>query len=72
MINSVEYAHLLGKRIRVVCEDGSECVGIWCDWTSADDNEPDPESITLDERDWAAMIEIYVPDIVLIEPYPKK
>lgn len=36
-----------GKRVRIVFDDGEEMTGFVGGYTSALDNEPDPESITI-------------------------
>lgn len=57
-----KYKHLLDKKIKVSCIDGSIVEGVWMDWTSALDNEPDGESITV-ERPSGTQIEIFVDEI---------
>ena len=50
-----------GKNVRITLEDGSVFEGLAYDYTSALDNEPDPESITIDS------IELFSPEIEKIE-----
>lgn len=66
MIDILKYEDLLDSRIKVTCTDGQVFVGTWIDWTSAQDNDPDPESITL-ELDDSAPIELYVSEIKQIQ-----
>jgi hypothetical protein len=63
------YTDLIGENVRVVCVDGTIVTGIWVDHTSALDNEPDGESITLETAEWP-FLEIYVAEIGRIEPAP--
>ncbi len=62
MINLIKYEFLLDEKIKVVCTDGQVIVGEWIDWTSALDNEPDPEAIIIKKRD-GGLVMIYVPEI---------
>lgn len=50
-----------GKEVRVTMLDGTVFEGVAYDYTSALDNEPEPESITIDS------IELYAPEIEKIE-----
>lgn len=50
-----------GKNVRITLKDGSVFEGLAYDYTSALDNEPDPESITIDS------IELFSPEIEKIE-----
>lgn len=50
-----------GKNVRITLKDGSVFEGRAYDYTSALDNEPDPESITIDS------IELFAPEIEKIE-----
>lgn len=50
-----------GKYVRITLKDGSIFEGIGCDHTSALDNEPDPESITIDDT------ELFADEIASIE-----
>ena len=50
-----------GKNVRITMTDGEIFEGHAYDYTSALDNEPDPESITIDS------IELYAPEIKKIE-----
>ena len=59
-------ARLLDHRVRVSCTDGTGFTGVWVDWISGQDNEPDPESILL-EMPQAGLMEVFVEDIVSIE-----
>lgn len=63
------YAALLDKQVRVICTDGDIVGGVWIDWTSEQDNEPDPESITI-ETPCGDLIEIFVCEIKAIAPSP--
>lgn len=45
------------KKIRIVLNNGMVFEGVAYDYTSALDNEPEPESITIDS------VELYAPDI---------
>lgn len=51
-----------GKNVRVTLDDGSVFEGLAYDYTSALDNEPDPESISIDHT------ELFVDEIRSIEP----
>lgn len=53
---------MCGKRVRVTCVDGDILVGRLTEWTTELDNDPEPESITLD--DW---LEITLPEIEKVE-----
>ena len=55
-----------GKDVRVLMLDGEIFEGRAYDYTSALDNEPDPESITIDS------IELYAPEIFRIELLEQK
>lgn len=66
MIDLKEYWHLNGRKVVVICTDGYEIIGSWIDWTSAVDNEPDPESITVRRAD-GAPVEIFVHEIESIQ-----
>lgn len=61
-----KYESLLDENIKVICNDGQVAIGEWTDWTSAADNEPDPESIILETSN-SDLIEIFVSDIKQIE-----
>lgn len=50
-----------GKEVRIIMLDGQVFEGYAYDYTSALDNDPDPESITIDS------IELYAPEIRRIE-----
>lgn len=50
-----------GKTVRITLNDGAVFEGLAYDYTSALDNEPDPESITIKH------IELFAPEIVKIE-----
>lgn len=50
-----------GKNVRITLEDGQVFSGLAYDYTSAVDNEPDPESITINS------IELFANEIVKIE-----
>ena len=50
-----------GKNVRITLKDDSVFEGLAYDYTSALDNEPDPESITIDS------IELFSPEIEKIE-----
>mgnify|MGYP005791992149 CR=1 FL=1 len=50
-----------GKNVRITLKDGSVFEGHAYDYTSALDNEPDPESITIDS------IELFAPEIEKVE-----
>lgn len=50
-----------GKNVRITMDDGAVFEGLTYDYTSALDNEPDPESITINH------IELFAPEIVKIE-----
>ena len=52
-----------GKTVRVTFRDGDEMTGFVNCYTSALDNEPDPESIMIGN------IELYAPEIKSIELY---
>ena len=59
------------KKVKVIFHDGDSIIGTLSNWTSALDNEPDGESIDLNDIDTPAIFEIYVEDIkdiVLLEP----
>lgn len=50
-----------GKEVRVTMLDGTVFEGVAYDYTSALDNEPEPESITVDS------VELYAPEIEKVE-----
>lgn len=50
-----------GQKVRIILKDGAVFEGVAYDYISALDNEPEPESITIDS------IEIYAPEIKKIE-----
>ena len=50
-----------GKNVRITLNDGSVFEGLAYDYTSALDNEPDPESITIDH------MELFVDEIKSID-----
>ena len=50
-----------GKKVRITMLDGAVFEGMAYDYTSSLDNEPEPESITIDN------IELYAPEIEKIE-----
>lgn len=50
-----------GKNVRITMDDGAVFEGRAYDYTSALDNEPDPESITVNG------IELFTPEIAKIE-----
>jgi len=50
-----------GKNVRITLNDGSAFEGLAYDYTSALDNEPDPESITIDHT------ELFVDEIKSID-----
>ena len=53
-----------GKYVRIKTDDGQIFEGKAYDYTPAYDNEPDPESITIDST------ELFVNEIVSIEEIP--
>lgn len=57
-MNLWEYS---GKNVRITLKNGQVFEGIAYDYTSELDNEPDPESITIDS------IELFAPEIEKIE-----
>ena len=61
-MDMVKYVGLLDRQVTVICKDGIKVTGVWIDWTSEQDNEPDPESITLSCAD-SSLIEFYVCEI---------
>ncbi len=61
----MELHKAFGRNVRVICEDGQTLTGRVEDYTSAPDNEPDPESITI--RYCGALIELYAPEIKKIQ-----
>ena len=62
MIDLRDYENLLDAQVKVTCTDGQVFIGEWIDWTSAQDNEPDPESITIAQAD-GFYTEIFVNEI---------
>lgn len=66
MIDIAKHSSLLNKKIIVTCTDDDILTGEFVDWTSEQDNEPDPESITV-KADNGAFIELYVNEIKSIE-----
>lgn len=50
-----------GKNVCITLKDGAVFEGLAYDYTSALDNEPDPESITISD------IELFTPEIAKIE-----
>lgn len=69
MIDVEKYWHLNGTQVAVTCANGSTVIGQWTNYTSALDNEPDPESITI-EKPWGAGIEIFIHEIKDIRKAP--
>ena len=59
---SIIKEEMVRKKVRVTCTDGEVFVGKMTDWTTALDNEPEPESITLD-----GWLEISLPEIEKVE-----
>ena len=51
-----------GKNVKITLKNGHEYIGKAYDYTSALDNDPDPESITIDNT------ELYETEIEKIEP----
>lgn len=66
MIDLKKFWHLNRKQITVTCTDGQVLTGKWIDWTSEQDNEPDPESITIAQAD-GFCTEIFVNEIESIQ-----
>lgn len=66
MIDIGKYTYLFDKQIKVTCTDEQMFFGKFTDWTSSQDNEPDPESITV-SKPWGEQIEIYIDEIKSIE-----
>lgn len=66
MIDLKRYADLLDKKVKITCTDGDILLGVWIDWTSEMDNEPDPESMTILNDD-GIQIEIFINEIKDIE-----
>lgn len=62
MIDLGKYWNLNGKQTKVTCTDGQIICGKWIDWTSAQDNESDSESITVLQAD-ETPVEIYIDEI---------
>ena len=63
-----------GKNIRIICVDGDVVTGFVEDYTSALDNEPDPESITVrrfevigKQKIEVCLCEVFAPEIDRIE-----
>ena len=54
-----------GQNIRVLCTDGQTVTGFYSIYTSAEDNEPDPASVTLETS--AGLVEITEPEIKEIQ-----
>ena len=54
------------KNVRVKLHDGSVFEGEVNDYTSAVDNEPDPESITV-KTEYGVYIELFAPEIASVE-----
>ncbi|WP_099205868.1 hypothetical protein [Scatolibacter rhodanostii] len=50
-----------GKQVKIILKDGQIYSGLAYDYTSALDNEPEPESITVGQT------ELYAPEIKSIE-----
>ena len=57
---------LFGKKVKVICNDGDSFEGVLVDHTSADDNEPDGESITIKTFN-VPYLEIYVDEILSVQ-----
>lgn len=62
MIDLKKYEKLLDEQVKITCIDGQVITGEWIDWTSAQDNEPDPESITIAQAD-GFFIELFINEI---------
>jgi hypothetical protein len=54
------------KKVKVVCTDKVEVVGLFCIFTYAEDNEPEREEITIETED-KTLIGIYTDEIKSIE-----
>lgn len=65
MIDLTKHENLLDERVNVLCTDGQIIMGEWIDWTSAQDNEPDPESITI-LKTGGILVEVFVNEIAAI------
>ncbi len=61
----MKLSKVFGCIVRVICKDGQVLTGKVENYTSATDNEPEPESITI--RDYGVLIELYAPEIEKIE-----
>lgn len=68
-IDMAKYVGLLDRQVTVICKDGIKVTGVWIDWTSEQDNEPDSESITISCAD-GGLIEIYVCEVRKIGTSP--
>ena len=55
-----------GKNICITDIDGGIHVGVLIDHTSAYDNDPEPESITIETK-YSGLVEIYIKEMVLVE-----
>ena len=62
MLNIKKYSQLQDKKTKIICNNRQTFIAKLIDSTTAQDNEPDPESITI-EKPWGAQIEIFVRDI---------
>ena len=62
-MNLEEYQH---KKVRVTLTDGAVFTGLVINYTSALDNEPDPESITLDTGE-SFVTEFLITEIAIVE-----
>lgn len=63
MLNLIDYKNLLDKKVTVTCTDKTSFTGVWSDWSSAVDNDPDPESIILDRANGAGPVELFIDEI---------
>ncbi|MGN0134137.1 MAG: hypothetical protein ACI4AO_05365 [Anaerotignum sp.] len=61
----MKLSRTFGHQVRVTFKDGETMTGKVEDYTSALDNEPDPESITI--RYCGALIECFAPEIEKVE-----
>lgn len=66
MINLMKHKELLDEQVEVLCTNGTTVKGEWIDWTSAVDNEPDSESITILQDD-DFLIELFIHEIKEIQ-----
>ncbi|MDR3207367.1 MAG: hypothetical protein LBT60_03445 [Oscillospiraceae bacterium] len=61
--DTLAHWHMMGKNVRVRCFNGSVFDGVWDDWASELDNEPNGECITILTNNGGIPVEFIVDEI---------